>query len=280
MKQYVVIVVILAMVTGLSFKTKNDGIAGRTGSPGETTCNTFGCHTGNQLNDPSGSISINAPGLQPTWEYIPGNVYQIEITVTRTGNSKFGFSFESLLPAGSNAGTLSITDAVSTQLKSVTVGGNPRTNVLHRLNSGLSTDSHTFTFSWTAPAAGTGPVTFYTAGNAANGQNNTSDDYIFSTSQLLSDGSSVGLQESFEPVNIMVTPNPANDHILVSGFKSEGMLKLFDLRGKLVYETMISNPNVKFFRINIDSSFSDGIYFLTYYPKNYPKFTKKVAIFR
>jgi hypothetical protein len=94
---------------------------------------------------------------------------------------------EALTSSGNNAGTLTITDAVSTQIKTVIVSGVSRRNIVHKLNGGLNTDSKVFTFSWTAPATGTGDITFYFAGNAANGNGSETNDYIYTGSQVFTE---------------------------------------------------------------------------------------------
>ncbi|MFM7729289.1 MAG: T9SS type A sorting domain-containing protein, partial [Flavobacteriales bacterium] len=74
-------------------------------------------------------------------------------------------------------------------------------------------NTHTFTFTWDAPATDIGDITFYVAGLAANGDDHESDDRVYSTSQVVT-ASSVGLNEvisnGFEK-NLF--PNPASDVI-------------------------------------------------------------------
>jgi len=86
-----------------------------------------------------------------------------------------------------NGGTLNITDATHTQIKSATVSGVSRRNVVHTLDGGANPSSMTFNFSWTAPAAGTGPVTFYFAGVAADGDGNESNDYVYKSNQVFTE---------------------------------------------------------------------------------------------
>src|ERR1044071_2958101 len=110
-------VLFAAVVVGafaISFDTQdNNGKAGRTGSPGESTCT--GCHTGNALNDGSGSVTITSPDL-PTWEYMPGDTYNINVTVARTGSPLFGFDLECLTVNTpiANGGTIIVTNTSET----------------------------------------------------------------------------------------------------------------------------------------------------------------------
>lgn len=205
------------------------------GSPGESSCNASGCHTGNTINAAGGSITIAAPTM-PGWRYVPGQVYPISVTVERSGRSLFGIGFEALRSTGANGGTLAITNSSQTQIKSKTVSGNTRSNVVHQLNGGASQNTHTFTFNWTAPAASIGTVTFYASGNAADGDGNESGDFIYKTSQAVTP-ITTGL-ENLEGIGAMVKvfPIPASDHFTVDFSLSEAgsvEMNLTSLEGKL-----------------------------------------------
>src|SRR5262249_59953992 len=65
-----------------------------------------------------------------------------------------------------------------------TVGGNLRQYIEHTFNGIQPTGSGegSWVFTWTAPATSVGRVTFYAAGNAANGNGGTSGDFIYTTS--------------------------------------------------------------------------------------------------
>ncbi|MGR6086917.1 MAG: choice-of-anchor V domain-containing protein [Arcticibacter sp.] len=227
-----------SLVVGISMINSDNGIAGRVGSPGETTCNTSGCHIGNSLNAAGGSITISAPTLA-NWQYFPGAVYPISVTVSRAGCPIFGVGFEALRSTGANAGTL--TAGSGTTLKTATILGNSRTNIVHTLNGGTSsTGSKTFTFNWTAPAAGTGTVTFYAAGNATNGNGSTSGDFIYTTSQTVTE-SATGIEEGLIASSIAIHPNPIVDNINLSfQLKSneDVTVRIISMEGKLV-ETAI-----------------------------------------
>jgi hypothetical protein len=223
-----------SLIVGISMVNSDNGIAGRVGSPGETTCNTSGCHVGNSLNAAGGSITISAPTLT-NWQYFPGAVYPISVTIARAGCPIFGVGFEALRSTGANAGTL--TAGVGTTLKTATILGNSRTNIVHTLNGGTSsTGSKTFTFNWTAPAAGTGTVTFYAAGNATNGNGSTSGDFIYTTSQTVTE-SATGIEEGLIASSIAIHPNPIVDNINLSfQLKSNEnvTVRIFSMEGKLV----------------------------------------------
>jgi len=266
MKKLVLILVIIISFAGISAITKEDGRAGATGSPGETTCNTSQCHSGNPLNNGAGSVVISAPTM-PNWQYFPGHNYPISVTVSKTGSPLFGFGFEALRSTGANGGVLSITNPAQTQLKSAPISGNFRTNVVHTLNAGLTADSHTFTFNWTAPAAGTGNVTFYTAGNAANNDGDSTGDFIYTASHVITE-SLTALNEIPGYDALQLYPNPATDRFKIVfdlDQTSQVEIKMNDLSGKIVEnvtsETLSTGRHEIYHDISQD--LPRGVYFVT-----------------
>jgi hypothetical protein len=280
MKSYVTVLIVIGSFLYLSFISSNNGKAGKTGSPGETTCNTATCHTGNTVNAPGGSIIISAPGLIG-WQYNPGQTYTIEVTITRTGVNLYGIGFEALKSDGSNAGQLVITNTAQTQIKNAIVGINSRANVVHTLNGGASAGSHTFSFNWVAPGAGTGNITFYAAGNAANGTNTTAGDFIYTTSQVVVP-STTGLTELNANANFLVYPNPATSNLSVHfQCMDNGLVsgKLISLNGKLQHK-LFSNQFTKGtqqMHIDLPSHLNRGVYFLVL-EMDGSKLTKKISI--
>ncbi len=268
MKNTAILIVILSSLAALSFVMRDDGIAGRTGSPGETTCNTSNCHTGNVVNASGGSIIISAPTMS-NWSYVPGEVYPINVTVSRTGVSLFGFGFEALQTSGANGGSFTIINPVQTTLKSAVVLGNVRTNVVHQLNGGASPGSHTFTFNWNAPLTDIGNITFYAAGNAANGNNSTSGDFIYTTSQVITP-SGVGLNDLNPFIgDIKLYPVPASGNISIA-FKIKQrqnlVIELLTLNGKVVDHIYSdeSSAGTKEIAFSFNNKIVPGIYFVRF----------------
>jgi hypothetical protein len=113
--------------------------------------------------------------------YIPGQTYNLTFTITRASRIKFGFQLKVEDAQGNDAGTI-----ISTTSRTWVQQG-----YLNQSGSGnTSTTSGTISwnFQWVAPSAGTGPVTFYIASNAANNNGGTSGDEIYTDA--------VALQES------------------------------------------------------------------------------------
>lgn len=156
----------------------SSGIAGFNAAPSQNACNASGCHTGNTLNASGGSISIT--DNIPTNGYVPGVTYTVNVTVARSGSNLFGFGLEAANSSNAQAGILQNISGATSTLTST------RQNVVHTTNSGASAGSKTWSFLWTAPSATTGIVTFYSAGNAANSNNGSSGDFIYTTTKTIS----------------------------------------------------------------------------------------------
>jgi hypothetical protein len=118
---------------------------GYSGSPGDGQ-NCHACHGGSVANV-SGWITSNIPIAG----YTPGTIYTI--TATATGSGRKGFEISPQTPSGSLVGTLTASSGnhLCNSSKAVTQ------------SSGVNSNPAIWTFSWTAPAAGTGSVTFYGA---------------------------------------------------------------------------------------------------------------------
>ena len=232
------ITILLMGITIISINSGFDilsstGKAGKTGSPGESTCT--GCHTGSVLNDGTGLVTISSTDLI-NWQYTPGQTYSIDVNVSRTGNSLFGFDCECLNSNNQDAGTFIVTNS-ETQILNATVSNVIRKNMVHTLNGGNTANSHTFSFNWTAPSTNIGDVTFYVTGNAANGNSITSGDHIYSTSQLVIPAINGILSNTQNNNNFSVYPNPAQDHISVTYtalVNEKASVRLFSMSGQVI----------------------------------------------
>ncbi len=183
-KTHYVFIVLVSIAAGLMSMTSNNaeysaGKAGSNGSPGEGTCASGSCHNSFALNSGSGSVEIAVTGLGAGNLYVPGQTYNVSVTVSQSGFGLFGFGLEALQASGANAGTFS--PGTESHILSANVSGNSRATMAHLDNSGFSTGSKTWSFTWTAPATPI-PVTLYGAGNAANNNGGDGGDYIYTTS--------------------------------------------------------------------------------------------------
>lgn len=160
---------------------------GMTGAPGEGTC--IGCHytfggTNSVPNLGPGRVQIT--GL-PSY-YTPGQTYAVTVTVIANESSvnRWGFELTALDAQGSSAtaGTLTVTDATRVLKRSGSILDQPRVYLSHNDEAGTSlgrSGTNSWSFTWTAPNSSAGEITFYTTGNAADGQVTPEGDYIYAT---------------------------------------------------------------------------------------------------
>lgn len=127
-----------------------------TGSPHDVS-NCTSCHTGvsPQNNPVVASIYTNVPASG----YNPLSVYTINVRVASIGHTSFGFSLCSLDSIDQFKGTL-----ISTSPRTfASYGGVVGKYITQTLTGLVNTDSANWSFNWTAPAAGSGRITFYAA---------------------------------------------------------------------------------------------------------------------
>lgn len=133
--------------------------ADHTGSPGDGGVSCTACHTG-----PAGSASnITLSGVPAS--YTPGQSYALTLTVGSAGGKR-GFEIVSERDS-SNAAVGSWSSLGS----GVQANGDS-------LSHQNASSNNSWTFTWTAPNPGAGGITFYIAGNVADGLGSTSGDQI------------------------------------------------------------------------------------------------------
>lgn len=202
-------IVAIALLT--AGKLSDNGKAGNTGSPGELTCTD--CHNTFAINTGIGSVSLSGVS---GGQYTPGQLYSMKVTVRYSGRALFGVGLEALNAAGADGGRLIITDPARTQIKTATVSGNVRRNLVHQLNGGAHADSMEFNFAWRAPYKGTGTVTFYFCGVAANADGSENNDYVYQgTNLVLTEGACASTAPAI-PGTITPSANPFCSGMTVS----------------------------------------------------------------
>jgi hypothetical protein len=166
----VVLLFFLVVGTFSVFAFSSGPLDGLTAAPNEANCRQ--CHSGNELNASDGSLMLTIPET-----YTPNEVYTIIVNLSRAGQSRWGFEMTALDADGERAGSFATDAAANTQLseangkqyiKHTTIGTAQGTN-----------DAHSWEFQWTAPDTDIRPITFYAAGNAANGDGGATADYIY-----------------------------------------------------------------------------------------------------
>lgn len=201
----------------------------RTGAPSELTCGTSDCHN-NTPNSGVGNVSIafsNPQGL-----YLPGNSYTLTVTVTDGAQSRFGFEITSLDGTNTQAG--SFAEITGGSDLSFPVSGNGRLYASHHNASTINV----WNINWTAPITDVGQVTFYAAGNAANGNETSTGDFIYTTTLQVQPDNGIGIADLLlQPDETFVLQNPVSGNINVqyeTASTDHSLIRLFSLNGQLV----------------------------------------------
>jgi hypothetical protein len=120
---------------------------------GANTCAGGGCHSGTAT--AGGSVVVT--GFPAGMTYTPGAVQHLSVTVTDPTQNRRGFELTARLASALQAGTFATPTGSNSNL------GTNGVQVVQGLGN-----TPTFTFDWTAPAAGAGAVTFYATGLAGS----------------------------------------------------------------------------------------------------------------
>jgi hypothetical protein len=208
---------------------------GLTGAPGESNCTA--CHASFPLDSGAGSFAESC--ATGDGEYIPGDTYTICLDLADPAASRWGFEITLIDAAGAKAGVLAPLDA-QTQVADSLIAGDLRQYGKHTL-SGTSPGTlvgKSWTMEWQAPAAGTGAVTLYGMGNAANNSGTILGDRIYSLVVPLTEASPTAVP--LAPLAAALAPNfpnpfnPTTRLAFELGQPATVRLSIIDSAGRLV----------------------------------------------
>ncbi len=222
----------------------NNPPTGRTGAPGETTCQASGCHTGGNY---SGTVEIIG---------IPDTVVaNEEYTVTLNNESnaiKAGFQLTALNGANQKTGTMT----AGTGCSIGNSGGRQymRQSSPHTLSNG----STAWTFKWKAPATVVGDsIHFYFTSLCANGNGQKTGDNVLVSKKSSVLPPAVSATNGIEAeTKLLVYPNPAYSTVNID-FLGKGVAKIVDANGEMMLEANVLNHR----KLDV-SGLKSGIYFV------------------
>jgi hypothetical protein len=210
-----------------------DGFAGE--PPQSLSCTA--CH-GSNVGD--GSLALLGV---PAGGYNPGATYTLTVRLADPGQSRWGFELVALTNALNQAGAITVTDNVHTQLSD-----NPDLDPDYLKHTSDGTYPATpgptsWSFDWQAPITGES-LTFYVAGNAANNNGSPSGDYIYLLQVPVA--STTGIEPATVPAVMFVGssfPNPAPAGTAASvrfalEQPSQVVLRVVDAGGRVIAEPM------------------------------------------
>jgi len=239
--------------------------AGYTGAPGESNCTN--CHSGTVLSGSDENIFTISLGGVGALEYTPGEVYDLSLT-TASNVAKKGFEITALDENNNPAGEFVASS--NTQLKSPTSGlFAGRKYVTHTSGTNSPTG---WQFTWTAPNAIVGEITFYLATNKSNSSNSTAGDEIYLSQYSLN--TSAGLVEKTSMNEHFEVGYSPESNQLVIRFDDiqpgEMFLNLVDLNGKSVFTQKlgksIEGSNIQ--KIRLPEGIKNGIHFVNFFVDN------------
>ncbi|MFN5334533.1 MAG: choice-of-anchor V domain-containing protein [Bacteroidota bacterium] len=254
----------LLFITGsslfISAEMKNSGSApgGFTGAEG-VTCNTIGCHGGNALNSTGGSVVIN--GIPAT--YVPGAKYDFTVTINHgsANRNRWGFAMKAV-SNGNPVGTFSESNP--------NVFINSFDSEIGHSSAPTTSSSNTYTFtnlSWTAPSLPSPAeqnITFYVAGNAANGIG-SSGDFIYTSTRNMTQASTSVSENDIRLDKISTLHSGKKIMIQLELQRSTSLqIALFNMNGQRVLNKASQSFTTGFHTIEVDgSSLPSGSYIIS-----------------
>ena len=218
---------------------------GATGAPGEpgATCGSSSCHRDGAFSPVTASIAISDPAGGEITEYEPGKLYNVTLDIVAgAGNPQgYGFQLTSLDGANDNAGSYSNTSAGVQVSSASAVGG--REYVEH---DGVHPTGEV-TFDWTAPAAGTGDVTFYFNGNAVNDNGNTLGDNAagpqsVTITEMAGTSTAIGdIDDLAVALDLFPTVASSQVQIQIEGLQGSFTAELFSMNGQRLQSVVSSS---------------------------------------
>ena len=164
-------VIIGGLLVSSAFAWSSGPPAYRTGAPNDDgTCRDSGCHSSFILNSGDAKFSITGPSF-----YVPGETIKLKISFKDDIGSLHGFEMTALDSNNNRVGKFKVIppndfrgldEEDENKYIEHTVAGNQRKK---------------WKVKWKAPSDASGVVTFYAAGNDANGNGSQSGDHIYTT---------------------------------------------------------------------------------------------------
>jgi len=259
-KFYLLVSILVVLCISLSLfdkaYTRSSGSPGAyTGALGEQNCNS--CHNNTLQTGATGTVT-NTLTLNGTAasSYVPGTRYSLVLGITG-GSGRHGFQIMAVNSANTSVGTFT----AGTGNRVFSSGG--RSYVTHSARYTSSTS----TFTWTAPATGSGDVRFFAITYTGNSENSTSS--ILRTSEwTVTEASPTPTAPDISTTLLNALnsyPNPAIESLKlnVKGLSPQSLsLQIVNISGTIVKEIpvkILDHENC--FTINV-ADLASGSYFI------------------
>jgi Secretion system C-terminal sorting domain len=260
-----------------------DCTGAETGLSNPAGCSNGGCHGNSATTGIVLSIEIDSAGI-PVTSYKADSSYTIKfrgVNTTVASLPKFGFQIGAItgstaVTTPTNAGTWQQTGLPTNVHFSGPQANNYVLNIVEQ-GSPLSPDSLTGgvgtvygeSIGWTAPAAGTGTVSFWLVLNAVNNDGNASNADKWNTIHvaLTEDTASIpaAIHTTDDAIDARVFPNPSTDLISISLNNAPAgnyTINAFDATSQKVYGTALEVSGAFTHATINTSSWASGTYIL------------------
>lgn len=242
----------------------NGGAGNRTGAAGSSAgCSGSTCHSANTA---ATVITMQLQsGGQTVTQYTGGQTYTVIINgsnASGTSLPKFGFQaacvnaantstqMGTFAPSGSaavrNGGTLQFVEH-SAPISGTAAGGGW---------------NYSTSFTWTAPAAGSGAVKFFVALNAVNNNGNSTGDQPNAANFTYSEATT-GVAETVKNIEVKAYPNPSSNMVTIKASNATAgvyQLNVFDLGGRKVENKTITVNGAELETTISVSDWATGLY--------------------
>lgn len=183
-KKTIVIAGVIFMIMYNIYAHSDKPVPANTGAPDENNCTQ--CHTGRQVNQGSGKLSISFSDNEMTYQ--PGQIYDMVVKIEMDTLAVFGFEMVAIQKSTNKTiGNFILNDINRTQLFSELVKEETRDYIGHTQQGTVAPQkgSNSWSFQWKSPSIPSGDIVFYAAANAANGNGNRFSDWIYTENILL-----------------------------------------------------------------------------------------------
>jgi hypothetical protein len=244
-------------------KASGGASGGYAGDPANGNKNCTNCHAGTA----TVVADLTTTNIPPTG-YVPGNTYIITTGKTFTG---FVRGFQTAAQGGGlQKGVFDNINTTETLIKTKTITGNVFTYVDQTDVSAYGTGF--WSFNWTAPAAGSGPVTFYSSFLDGDDSGGTSGDVTYISTTVVQENLNVGITQATSKSNINIYPTVSKGIFTVEVNEGAYSIEIYSLTGEKVFEKT-TNATVEHISLNVNS----GLYFVNI-KKDNKNTIKKIVI--
>ncbi|MFI5196827.1 MAG: T9SS type A sorting domain-containing protein [Chitinophagales bacterium] len=240
-------------------------------------CKAGGCHGTTPTTGITVALELDSAGVATT-HYKGGMTYTVKISgVNTTTNTLPRFGFQVSCIQGStavttpvNAGTFASTGLPASVRYTAANATYYVCNMIEHSaaivatsGTGGSGTTYVESFSWTAPAAGTGTISFWGALNAVNYDNTVGGDFWNTTSKVINEWATTSVANVSNDISIKAYPNPATSNLniqLDNAQEGAYSLQVFDLNGRIVTNENITVTGTSH-TTNINTgSWASGLY--------------------